>query len=218
MILVTGFQSYGGRSTNPAEAVALGLHGAWIGGLQVAARGIPVDFHAVRRQIPELVEGLAPRIVLSLGLWPGEPMIRLERVAANWSVFEIPDNVGHQQVGRVLDDGPDGYLSTLPHDDIEARIRAAGIPCRQSGSAGTYLCNAVSYMALDYCRRHGSQTRVGFIHLPYLPAQVAQLLDDMAAQRQLEHHQRADYASMSLDVMLEAVRIALQVTVEALES
>ncbi len=37
---------------------------------------------------------LDPVAVVSLGLWPGEPMIRLERVALNVADFAIPDNEG----------------------------------------------------------------------------------------------------------------------------
>jgi len=212
MILVTGFQGYGGRSANPAEAVAMALDGTAIAGMAVRGVALPVEFHAVRRIVPDLIDALRPRIVLSLGLWPGEAMIRLERVAANWSVFEMPDMAGHRQIGAVLAGGPDGHLSTLPHDAIEARLRAAGIPCRQSGSAGTYLCNALSYLVLDHCRRSHPGTRAGFVHLPYLPAQVAALLDELAAAGTLEQHQRADYASMGLAMMIEAIRLALATT------
>lgn len=215
MILVTGFQSYGGRSQNPAEAVARALDGAQIAGMPVAGRALPVDFHAVQRMIPHLVEELAPKVILSLGLWPGEPMIRLERVAANWSLFELADNAGHRQNGAVLGDGPDAYLSTLPNDAIQTAIRAAGLPCRQSGSAGTYLCNATFYMLRHHCALHSPQTMAGFMHLPYLPEQVAHLLDDIAAEGRVEMHQRADYASMSLDTMLTAARIALETAVRA---
>ena len=35
-----------------------------------------------------------PVAVVSLGLWPGEPMIRLERAALNVADFAIPGNEG----------------------------------------------------------------------------------------------------------------------------
>ena len=210
MILLTGFQSYGGRSQNPAEAVARALDGARIGGMVVAGHALAVDFRAMCRQLPDLIDALSPKVIVSLGLWPGEPMIRLERVAANWALFELPDAAGHRQTGKVLEDGPDGYLATLPVDAIQAALRAAGLPCRQSGSAGSYLCNAASYVTLHHCHRHHPATRAGFIHLPYLPVQVAQLLDDIAAGGAVEMHQRADFASMSLEAMVEGVRIALE--------
>jgi len=207
---MTGFQSYGGRSTNPSEAVVSALNGKTIGGERVCGHTLPVDFHAVRQLIPELINDTAPRVILSLGLWPGEPMIRIERVASNWSWFELPDNVGHRQNGTVIEDGPDAYMSTLPNDAMQSAIRAAGLPCRQSGSAGSYLCNAAFYIMRHHCAHHQPATAAGFIHLPYLPEQVAHLLDQSAHDGLLEMHQRADYASMSLEAMVHAVTIGLE--------
>lgn len=209
MILVTGFEGYGGRSANPSERVARALDGAKIDGAQVRAQVLPVDFAAIAQMMPALIDRHRPRLIISLGLWPGEPMIRLERVASNWSWFELPDNTGHRQQGRVMEGGPDGYLTTLPADAMQAAIRAAGLPCRQSGSAGTYLCNATAYLTLHHCAQHHPATMAGFVHLPYLPAQVAELLDRIAAEGTVEMHQRADFASMHLDDMVAALRVAL---------
>jgi pyroglutamyl-peptidase len=210
MILVTGFQGYGGRSANPSEVIARALNGTRIAGAAVCGHVLPVDFAAMCRQMPALIDEMRPDVIVSLGLWPGEAMLRIERLAANWSWFELPDNMGHRQNGKVIETGPDGYLSSLPADAMQAAIRAAGLPCRQSGSAGTYLCNATSYVTLHHCAAHLPDSLAGFMHLPYLPAQVADLLDQMAADGRLEMHQRADYASMHLDDMMAGVRIGLE--------
>lgn len=214
MILVTGFQSYGGRSVNPSQAVAEALDGASVGGTAVHGRTLPVDFRAMVQQMPALIDDIAPRLILSLGLWPGEPMVRIERVAANWALFELPDNTGHRQNGAVIAGAPDGYLTTLPADRMQAAVRRAGIPCRQSGSAGSYLCNATAYVTLHHCAAHHPGTLAGFVHLPYLSQQVAQMLDQVADDGTLEMHQRADLASMSLEVMVRAVTVALESAVE----
>ena len=52
----------------------------------------------------------------------------------------------------------------------------------------------------------------GFIHLPYMPEQVAGMIAEMQAARSIERNRRPDIPSMSLDLMVEAVRIALEVT------
>ncbi len=210
MILVTGFQGYGGRSANPSERVAQALDGLKIGRDTIHGHVLPVDFRAVCSMLPALIDDLRPRVILSLGLWPGEAMLRIERMAANWSWFELPDAAAHRQNGKVIDSGPDGYLTTLPSDRMQAAIRATGLPCRQSGSAGTYLCNATAYIALHHCAQHHPDARAGFMHLPYLPAQVAELQDQIARDGVLEAHQRADYASMHLDDMIAGVRIAVE--------
>ena len=50
------------------------------------------------------------------------------------------------------------------------------------------------------------------MHQPYLPQQVAALLESVRSAQELELHQRADLASMALDTMLAAVRTALAVS------
>jgi pyroglutamyl-peptidase len=57
--------------------------------------------------------------------------------------------------------------------------------------------------------------RAGFVHLPYLPAQVAQMLDDLAAEARTELHQRADLASMDAGLMRQAVEIAIATTLRS---
>jgi pyroglutamyl-peptidase len=61
----------------------------------------------------------------------------------------------------------------------------------------------------------GQGVPCGFVHLPYLPEQVAALLEDLRKEQVLELHQRADLASMSLATMVEAVRIVLGVSLAA---
>ena len=216
MILVTGFQSYAGRSANPSEQVASALNGMTIGGMVVHGVSLEVNFEHVKRELPALIDVLRPRAVVSLGLWPGEPTIRIERMASNWSWFELPDNIGHLQRGKVVDEGPDGYLTTLPADAMQAAIRSAGLPCRQSGSAGTFLCNATAYTALRHSSQNHLDTLCGFIHLPYLPSQVAEMLNEVADSARLEMHQRADWASMNLNDMVESLKIGLKVVAHSL--
>ena len=214
-MLLTGFESYGGRSLNPAEQVVKRLAGTEIarhpgerahaaGGL---SRARPAD-HA-------LIEETQPRAVICLGLWPGTPMLRLERIAVNIADFEIPDNVGLMARGPVVEGGAEAYRSTLPIHAIQDRLLDAGIPARLSASAGTFLCNALMYHALRVSAERAPAAPCGFIHLPYVPEQVSALLLQMREWAKVELHQRADLASMALEMQIEAVRIAIETTLEA---
>jgi pyroglutamyl-peptidase len=203
--LVTGFEPYGGRGINPAAELARAIDGAKVGAVQVAGACLPVSLEAAPLRLTALIEEHAPDIVLCLGLWPGEPMIRLERIALNRADFEIPDETGRLAHDLPLDpDGPDGLSATLPLHAILQALWAQGIPARLSGTAGTYLCNATMYALLNHARRRRPGLIGGFMHVPYLPAQVAMLLQELQQAEKLELHQRADLASM-----LKAVRIAL---------
>jgi pyrrolidone-carboxylate peptidase len=50
------------------------------------------------------------------------------------------------------------------------------------------------------------------MHLPYVPEQVAVMIAEMQAARSIERQRRTDVPSMSLEVMVDAVRLALEVT------
>jgi pyroglutamyl-peptidase len=214
-MLLTGFESYAGRSLNPAEQVVKRLDGTEIAGVRVNGQTLPVNYVELGTRIAGVIEEVRPRAVICLGLWPGTPLVRLERIAVNIADFEIPDNVGHMTRGPVVEGGAEAYRSTLPIHAIQDRLLAAGIPARLSASAGTFLCNACMFHALRSCAEHAPGARCGFIHLPYLPEQVASLLLQMREWAKVELHQRADLASMALDVQVEAVRLAIETTLEA---
>jgi pyroglutamyl-peptidase len=213
-MLLTGFEGYGGRAINPAEEVVRRLDGAVIAGAEVRGRTLPVRYAEIGVRLADLVEELRPRAVICLGLWPGEPMLRIERIAANIADFEIADNAGLIAKEPVAPGGPAGLLSTLPIEAIRDRMLAAGIPARLSGTAGQFLCNATMYQALRLCAERSPPPRCGFIHLPYLPQQVALLMAQKRDRAGVELHQRADLASMALETMVEGVRLAIATTLE----
>jgi pyroglutamyl-peptidase len=214
-MLLTGFESYGGRSLNPAEQVVRRLGGTEIRGVRVIGHTLPVDYRELGPRIAQLIQEVQPRAMICLGLWPGTPLLRLERVAVNLADFEIPDNVGLMTRGPVVAGGAEAYRSALPIHAIQDRLLDAGIPARLSGSAGSFLCNALMYHALRSCAELAPAAPCGFIHLPYLPEQVSGLLLQMRDWAKVELHQRADLASMALDVQVEGVRLAIETILEA---
>jgi pyroglutamyl-peptidase len=214
-MLLTGFEGYGGRSVNPSAEIAKALHGAVIAGVRVEGRTLPVDYARIGPRIAALIEETRPRAVICLGLWPGGQMLRIERIAVNIADFEIADNAGLIARAEVVEGAPAGLLSTLPIAAIRDRLLAAGIPARLSGTAGHFLCNALMYHALRLCALRTPPPRCGFIHLPYLPEQVALLLEQARDRATVELHQRADFASMAPATMIEGVRLAILTTLEA---
>jgi pyroglutamyl-peptidase len=214
--LVTGFEPYGGRSLNPSAELARALDGARFGGLTVVGRTLPVALAGLAERLESWLDELEPALIIALGLWPGEPTIRLERFGVNLADFDIADNAGvRAEDAAIAAAGATALAATLPLRAIERRLLAEGIPVRLSNTAGTYLCNATLYSLLHALERRHRRTPCGFIHLPYLPEQVAALLAEGRAGR-LELHQRADFASMDLATMKRAVTLALAVAAEAI--
>ncbi len=209
--LVTGFEPYGGRAINPSAEIVRRLDGAEVAGVPVVGRLLPVSFATLRQRARDLLSQFDPVLILSLGLWPGEPAVRLERVALNLAHFEIPDNDGALVANAPVEPGgPLALPSRLPLDAILQALLDAGIPARLSSSAGNFLCNATMYTFLRESQRPGTCVPCGFVHLPYLPEQVADLLRQLRDSHAVELHQRADLSSMSLETMLRAARIIAQ--------
>ena len=162
MVLVTGFEPFGGLPHNPSEAL-LALLPEALGGRPLRKALLPVDTERVGEALFALYrEG--PEAVLHLGLAEKRPLISVERLAVNLLDFERPDNGG-----RVLEDtpivpeGPLALPARFPVKAVLKRWREAGIPGSQSLSAGSYLCNQAFYLSLFHLPE---EVPVGFIHLP----------------------------------------------------
>ncbi len=216
-ILVTGFQPYGGRGVNPAHEIMLALDGRTVAARPVIGRPLPVSLARLPDEIAALFDAHDPAAVISLGLWPGETMIRIERIAVNITDFEIADNEGTVVADAAVSaNGAAALTASLPLRAIERAILAAGIPVRLSATAGTFLCNACLYGFLEAAAGRPGAVPCGFLHVPYTPEQVAERLAAIRPEHGLELHQRSDLASMSLDHMVRAVELAVAETARAL--
>jgi pyroglutamyl-peptidase len=201
-ILLTGFEPFDGESVNPSGEVAKQLDGKMIGDSVVRSAILPVQHEAARAVVAPLLEAPGLVAVVHLGLAGGRARISLERVAVNVMDYSRPD--AHGQVLRdvaCVEGGPAAYLSTLPLREMLAALTAEGIPAAISNTAGTYLCNDISYTTLHALARRGATIPAGFIHLPFLPS--------MVSAHNLEE------PSMDLQTMIRAVEITLPRTIDA---
>ncbi len=210
--LLTGFEPYGGMSTNPACATMRALDGETIAGYRIIGRPLPVSLARIGEVIEGMLHEHRPRAVISLGLAPGEPAIRLERVGLNLADFELGDNEGVTSRDKpVSEQGSTARWASLPLRSIELALLAKGIPARLSETAGTYLCNACLYTFLE--RLDGQNVPCGFIHVPMTPDLAAEAI----AKRHHDGMDRLPPPSMSLDLIIAAVRIAIAETVAKLK-
>lgn len=201
LLLLTGFEPFGGETVNPAWEIARSLDGALIEGVRVRAWQLPCVFGAALRALDEALQAHAPVLVLALGQASGRCDLSVERVAINVDDARIPDNAGAQPVDEpVLPGAPAAYFSTLPIKAMVAGLRAAGYPASVSQSAGTFVCNHVFY-GLQH-RLAGTAVRSGFMHIPLLPEQAA-------------HH--PGQPSLPLSTLVEGTRLALALALRTRE-
>jgi pyroglutamyl-peptidase len=88
------------------------------------------------------------------------------------------------------------------------RMREAGIPSAVSFSAGTHGCNQVMYWTSHYVATNNMDTKVGYIHTPSLPEYVA---------KTWAQYLYAYQPSMSLDLMVKGLEIAIDTSLEVTE-
>ena len=174
MIVVTGFEAFGGHPSNPSEEIAKAVDGRTIGGHPVRVAILPVHHVEAARAAARLLSEHEPLAVLHVGLAAGRARLALERVAVNVMDFDCADNAGYQARGEpCVAGGPIAYLSTLPLTDILDAFGREGIPGYLSNTAGTYLCNQTLYATLHAISAERRRAIAGFMHVPLSPAMVA---------------------------------------------
>lgn len=172
-VLLTGFEPFGGESSNPSWDAVQALDGTRIASHRIVARRLPVEFGASLATLRQAIGELEPVLVLCVGQAGGRAQLSLERVAINVDDARIPDNAGACPVDEpVAGDGPAAYFSDLPIKAMLVALREAGIPAEVSQTAGTYVCNHVFY-GLMHALRDASNVRGGFIHIPFSTGQAA---------------------------------------------
>ena len=168
-LLITGFDPFGGESVNPSW-LAVSRLPEKIGAYTVHKMEIPTVFGEAAAKVLEKAVEIQPELILCVGQAGGRSAVTPERIAVNIRDARIADNAGNQPQGEfVAADGPAAYFSTIPVVKMAEAIRNAQIPATVSNSAGAFVCNDVLYTLLHHY--HGSATRAGFIHVPYLPEQ-----------------------------------------------
>lgn len=169
-VLMTGFEPFGGEKINPSWEAVRQLTAPE--GTELIKHYLPVSFREAPAQLETLIRQNHPDIVLCVGQAGGRSGISLERIAVNLMDARIPDNDGYQPVEEtVFPEGETAYFSHLPLREMEAWLKAAGLPVQISNTAGLYVCNCVFYTAAFLAAREYPAMKAGFIHVPYLPEQ-----------------------------------------------
>ena len=168
-LLITGFDPFGGATVNPAWEAVKQLP-EQIGDYLLSKLEIPTVFALAAGTVLEQAATFRPDVILCIGQAGGRAAVTPERIAVNIRDAKIDDNAGNRPSGeRIAEDGPAAYFATVPVKEMAAAMETAGIPATVSNSAGAFVCNDTLYSLLHHY--DGTDVRVGFIHVPYLPEQ-----------------------------------------------
>jgi pyroglutamyl-peptidase len=194
--LVTGFEPFGGDSTNASrEAVSRLPHR--VGETEIDTVILPTSYARSLAALEGAIARTHPRIVLCVGQAGDRATLNLERVAINVQDARLPDNDGAQPVDAPIEPGgPPACFATLPIRRALAALQESGLAAEISSSAGTFVCNHVFYGLMRLAARKRHRFRAGFLHVPPLRSQASS----------------GGGGSMALDDIVRGIEVILRVT------
>jgi pyroglutamyl-peptidase len=170
-ILVTGFGPFPGAPFNPTQPLVARLtklRRPALGDVELTGHIFPVTYKAVDRELPELLALHRPQALLMFGLASRTPFLRIETRARNAVATLWPD-ADHTRVRKGSIAGKADAMMFGPHTAKLLRAAdATGIDARASCDAGSYLCNYLSWRAIEATCRDSGPRLAAFVHVPPL--------------------------------------------------
>jgi len=166
MILLTGFGPFPGVTENPSGTLAESLAAVPPVGLRLAGVVLPVSFASVPGALADFLaveRGVAPRLLLSMGVHPGDGF-RLERRARARPSSDKVDDSGEVGAGFQSDRE---RVTTLDLERLATKLAAVAAPMggiRVSEDAGGYVCDWTYQQLLQHAERLGVPAL--FLHVP----------------------------------------------------
>jgi pyroglutamyl-peptidase len=170
-ILITGFGPFPGAPYNPTQPLVarlLRLRRPALADVELAGHIFPVTYNAVDRQLPDLLARKQPQALLMFGLASRTPYVRVETRARNAVTTLWPD-ADHAKIRKGSIAGGADAMMFGPH--TARLLRAAlgtGIDARASRDAGSYLCNYLSWRAIEATCDDTGPRLAAFVHVPLL--------------------------------------------------
>ncbi|MDQ0256558.1 pyroglutamyl-peptidase [Evansella vedderi] len=203
-ILLSGFEAFGGLSTNPTMDIIARTRDWELPNVELHTIILPVVYDECADLLIKEIDKHNPDVVISLGVAVGRAAITPERIGINIQDTagegKSGDNRGFHPKDKPIDEtGPVGLFSTLPIRKITEDLLEKGIPAQISNSAGTYICNNTLYSILHYIKRNELSIKAGFIHVPASPEMVTN---------------KPQLPSMSIELQTEAVKTIIESIVQ----
>jgi pyroglutamyl-peptidase len=170
-ILVTGFGPFPGAPFNPTEPLVkrlTQLRRPALDGVTLTGHIFHVTYQTVDRELPELIAQLNPQALLMFGLASRTAHLRIETRARNAVTTHLADADGNRAQKTSIVHGADA-MPFGPHTaNLLHAARATGIDARPSRDAGAYLCNYLSWRAIEATQQPAGPALASFIHVPLI--------------------------------------------------
>jgi pyroglutamyl-peptidase len=205
-ILITGFGPFPGAPYNPTQPLVkrlLHVRRPAFSDVERTGHIFPVIYKAVDRELPQLLAKHRPHAMLMFGLASRTSYLRIETRARNAVTTLWPD-ADHARLRKGSISGGADALMFGPH--TARLLRAAdstGVDARASRDAGSYLCNYLSWRAIEATSRDNGPALAAFVHIPPLARDGARPRRGAAHRITLE-----DLVDAGEAMLLEMVKLA----------
>jgi len=170
-ILITGFGPFPGAPHNPTMPLVqrlTKLRRPAFDDVTLTGHIFHVTYDTVDRELPQLIARIHPQALLMFGLANRTARVRIETRARNAVTTLFPDaDRQRARKGSIADDADAQMFG--PH--TAKLLRAAhrtGIDARSSRDAGSYLCNYLSWRAIEATNKGDGLHLASFVHIPLL--------------------------------------------------
>lgn len=170
-ILITGFGPFPGAPFNPTTPLVkrlTHLRRPALDDVSVCGHIFHVTYQTVDRELPELIGRLRPQALLMFGLASRTAHLRIETRARNTLTAHLPDADGNRAQKTSIVRGADALVFGPHTSSLLQAARATGIDARPSRDAGAYLCNYLSWRAIESTQQPQGPALAAFIHIPLI--------------------------------------------------
>jgi pyroglutamyl-peptidase len=170
-ILITGFGPFPGAPFNPTTPLVkrlMQLRRPALDGVALTSHIFHVTYRTVDRELPELIAQHRPQALLMFGLAGRTAHLRVETRARNIITAHLPDADGDRAQKTSIVRGADALVFGSHTANLMQAARSTGIDAQLSRDAGAYLCNYLSWRAIEATQQPDGPALASFVHIPLI--------------------------------------------------
>lgn len=170
-ILVTGFGPFPGAPHNPTQALVarlMRLRRPAFAEVELSSHIFPVTYKAVDRELPLALAKHRPQALLMFGLASRTDYVRIETRARNAVTMLWPDASQERSRKGSIECGAAAKMFGAHTAKLLRAADNTGIDARASRDAGSYLCNYLSWRAIEAVEAGKGPRLAAFVHIPPL--------------------------------------------------
>jgi len=170
-ILVTGFGPFPGAPFNPTMKLVerlVVLRRPAFDDVELVSHIFHVTYATVDRELPLILKKHKPDALLSFGLADRTTHLRIETRARNAITTIFPDAAGTRMRKASIAEDADAVMFGPHTAKLLRAALATGIDARASRDAGAYLCNYLSWRAIEATQKSNGPRLAAFVHIPLL--------------------------------------------------